>query len=241
MSGLQVTIFENHVRVPNGLGSFKNVSLQDFQKEIARVAAGMEQDGQPKQAFRLPNEAVCVRYNQHELDVLMYFPESKQTVTYDNKKYDIPFPATVILVKLKSNGKGGWTVESVLWLCTDYKIDEVPNLDNWEFSPRRYQNHLWILPFPNQYGNGGMCVGANSYRSLYNHDLRGLNELYYTILVASPFNNDLWHNAGNVINDPPHPRTWFNQLSRLEAFPWGRMRDYPNQTPVEVEEEEDDE
>lgn len=244
--GMTVTIFPTHVRVPNGLGAFKNVSLQDFTNEISRVQAGQEQQQAPKLSFRLPNEAVSVRYNQHELEILMYFEEAKREIRYGNRKYTIPFPATVIKVTLKSNGKGGWTVEGVKWLCTDYKEDEVPNLSNWEFINRNYNNHLWTLPFPNQYGDGGMCTGANSYRSLYQYDLRGLNELFYTILVASPFNNDLWgYGNRGVRMEGNGPGDWFNQLSRLDKYPWHLMPGYPQngQTPVtqtEAPEEEDE-
>jgi hypothetical protein len=244
--GLQVTIFPTHARVPNGLGAFKNVALQDFFNEISRVAAGQEQQTAPKLAFRLPNEALSVRYNQHELELLMYFEEAKREVRYGNGRYTIPFPATVIYVQLKTNGKGGWTVERVKWLCTDYKVDEVPNIANWDFTPRNFNNHLWTLPFPNQYGDGGMCTGANSYRSLYNYDLRGLNELFHTILVASPFNNDLWGNgARGVRMEGNGAGDWFRQLSRLDKFPWHLMSGYPQPTTVNAaaadEEDEDDE
>lgn len=238
--GIQITLFETHARVPNGMGSFKNVSLQDLHQEIGRVCAGAEQNSQPKQSFRLPNEAVSVRYNQHELDVLMYFEEAKREVTYGDRKYTIPFPATVVLVRLKSNDKGGWAVEAVRWLCTDYKEDEIPNLSEWEFTPRGYSNHLWCLPFPNQYGEGNMCVGRNSYRSLYTHDLRGLNELYYHILIASPFNDDLWHNAVRILDYSGNsPRGWFKMLSEQEAFPYYKLSGYPQ--PAQASEEADDE
>ena len=242
--GLQVTIFATHVRVPNGMGSYKNVSLHDFHKEISRVAAGNEQESQPKQGFRLPNEAVSVRYNQHELEILMYFPEAMREVRHGNSKFTIPFPNTVVLVPMKSNGKGGWTVERVKWLCTDYTMDEVPNIADWDFTPRQFANHLWVLPLPNQYGDGGMCVGSNSYRSLYTHDLRGLNELYYHILIASPFNDDLWPRS-NVLKSPPNVRSWLTTLSKEEKFPWHMMVGQPNQptrVPVTAvaEEEEDD-
>lgn len=232
--GMVVTIFPTHVRVPNGLGAYKNVSLQDFYSEIARVAAGTEQAGKPKQSFRLPNETLSVRYNEHELELLMYFPESKQNIRHGSSKFTVPFPNTVIHVNLKSNGKGGWAVEGVKWFCTDYSMDEVPNIDKWDFTPRQYQNHLWVLPLPNQYGNGGMCVGSNSYRSLYTHDLRGLNELYYHILIASPFNNDLWHRGVNGLRfDGNGAAAWFRFLSTLEAFPYNRLGGYPQQPTAE--------
>jgi hypothetical protein len=232
--GLEVTIFPTHVRVPNGMGSFKTISLHDFYQEIGRVAAGANPDSQPKQSFRLPNEAVSVRYNKNELDVLMYFPEEKREVRYGSSTYTIPFPNTVILVSLKSNGKNGWTVERVKWLCTDYTMDEVPNIADWNFTPAQWSNHLWVLPFPNQYGDGGMCVGRNSYRSLYTHDLRGLNELFHHILIASPFNDDLWHRGVSGLRyDGSSPRGWFKILSDLETFPYNRLGGYPQQPTAE--------
>lgn len=237
--GIQVTLFDTHVRVPNGMGSFKNVTLQDFYQEIGRICAGADQTSQPKQSFRLPNEAVSVRYNQHELDILMYFEEAKREIRYGDSKYTIPFPATVVFVKLKSNGKGGWAVEGVRWLCTDYKEDEIPNLSEWEITPRNYSNHLWCLPFPNQYGDGNMCVGRNSYRSLYTHDLRGLNELYHHILIASPFNDDLWHRGVNGLNySGSSPRGWFKLLSEQESFPYHRLSGYPQPTDEQPADDE---
>lgn len=247
MSGTQVTIFTTHVRVPNGMGSFKNVTLQDFYAELGRVLAGQDQQETPKIALRLPNECVAIRYNQHEIEMLLYFEEAKRSVRYrEDKPREIPFPATVIYVYLKSNGKGGWTVERTKWLCTDYSEDEVPGLDGkWSgFRPEGMANHLWTLPFPNQYGDGNMCVGANSYRSLYaTNDLRGLNELYYHILIASPFNDDLWPRS-NVLKSPPNVRSWLTTLSKEEKFPWHMMVGQPNQptrVPVTaVAEEEED-
>lgn len=232
-TGLQVTIFPTHVRVPNGLGSFKNVSIHDFHQEISRVATGGEQVSQPKVSFRLPSEAVSVRYNLHEIDVLMYFPETKREIRHNSSKYTIPFPNTVVFASLKSNGKNGWALERVKWLCTDYKEDEVPNLDKWEITPSQYSNHLWPLPFPNQYGDGGMCVGHNSYRSLYTNDLRGLNELFYHILVASPFNDDIWHRgAAGLRYEGSNAQGWFKILARLNEFPYDRLGGYPRTAPA---------
>lgn len=233
--GMQVTIFPNHVRVPNGMGSYKNVTLHDFYQEIARVAAGNDQEqSQPKQSFRLPNEAVSIRYNQHDLDVLMYFPEEMREVRHGTAKFTIPFPNTVIFCTLKNNGKGGFAVENVRWFATDYKMDEVPSLEKWEMVAQQYRNHLWILPFPNQYGNGGMCVGANSYRSLYTRDLRGLNELYHHILVGSPFNDDLWHRSVNGLRHDGNARAWFRYLSTLTQFPYDHLGGYPQQPTAEA-------
>lgn len=233
--GIQVTIFNSHVRVPNGIGSYKNITLQDFHQEIGRVVAGSDQVETPKVALRLPNECVAVRFNQHEVELLMYFEEAKRPIRYrEDKPREIPFPATVIRVFLKSNGKGGWTVEQVKWLCTDYKEDEVPGLDGkWsDFRPAAMVNHLWTLPFPNQYGDGAMCVGRNSYRSLYStNDLRGLNELYYHILIASPFNDDLWPRGG-VLKNPKNVRPWLTELSKLETFPWHTMVGQPDTVTV---------
>ncbi len=235
--GLPVTIFDTHVRVPNGLGSWKNVSLKDFQQEIARVAAGEEQTATPKLHFRLPNETVSISHNLHEMDLLMYFPEAKREVRYSTSKFTIPFPATLILVKLKSNGKGGWMVESVRWLCTSYLEDEVPDLGRLDFTPRQYNNRLWTLPFPNQYGDGNMCVGRNAYRSLYTNDLRGLNELFHHILIASPFNDDLWHVGSRGLTIPGRgdgAKAWFTFLSRQETFPWANMPGFPQTVNVNV-------
>lgn len=244
--GTQVTIFNTHVRVPNGIGSFKNVTLQDFYKELGRVIAGSEQQETPKTALRLPNECVSVRFNQHEVEMLMYFEEAKRDVRYrEDKPKNIAFPATVIYVYLKSNGKGGWTVERAKWLCTDYTQDELPGLDSiGEFRPGNLQNHLWCLPFPNQYGDGNMCVGRNSYRSLYTADLRGLNELFHHILIASPFNDDLWGNISGRVNGAGNGvKSWLTLLSKEEKFPWTRMPGYSQSNAASAEDEdgEDDE
>lgn len=242
-AGTPVTIFNTHVRVPNGMGSYKNVSLRDFHAEIGRVLAGEAAQETPKIPLRLPNECVAIRYNQHEVELLMYFAEAKRPIRYrEDKAKTIPFPATVVHVYLKSNGKGGWTVERAKWLCTDYTEDEVPGLDKWsDFRPGQMGNHLWTLPFPNQYGDGNMCVGRNSYRSLYaTSDLRGLNELYHHILIGSPFNDDLWPRSG-ALKNPPNVRAWLTTLSKEEKFPWHLMVGKPNATTVPVAADADDE
>ena len=239
MSGIPVTIFDNHVRVPNGLGSFKNVSIGDFLGELQAVAAGATPTSEVLQSLRLPNEAVSIRFNKNNVDLLMYFPEARRDVRYGANTYNVPFPPILIEAKLKSNGKGGWTVERVRWFMTDRKEDEVPMLTPDGLSPRGYSNHLWCVPFPNQYGDGNMCVGANSYRSLYEADLRGLNELYHHILVGSPFNNDLWSGGTRVLANSIEAKRWFERLVRCESFPFGMLSGYP--TPAaEVSEEEDD-
>lgn len=242
--GLQITLFNTHARVPNGMGSFKNISLEDFRNEIDRVCVGGEARTQPKLSFRLPNEALSVRYNQHELDLVMYFPEAKREVGHGTRRYNAAFPAVVVFVNLKTNGRGGWTVENVKWAATDYKEDEIPNLDDWEISPRGPVNHLWVLPFPNQYGDFRMCIGANSYRSLYSHDLRGLNELFYHNLIAAPFNDDLWSNGNARIANSMSSRDWFSMLNEAETFPYHMLpgnSSSSDDTDFDEEEEEDDE
>lgn len=245
--GINVTLFDTHARVPNGLGSFKNITLQDFSLEVQRVCAGTESAGTPKVSFRLPNEAVSVRSNANEMDLIMYFEGAKREIRYGNAKYNAAMPPIVIFCTLKSNGKGGWAVENVKWFATDYTQDEIPNREGWDPTPRQMSNHLWILPFPNQYGDGGMCVGSNSYRSLYTHDLRGLSELYYHILIASPFNDDLWSSGQNKLSSHMNARTWFQMLVREETFPLHMLPGYPapaNAAPIpenDSEEDEDDE
>lgn len=237
-TGIEITLYDTHARVPNGMGSFKNITLQDFRKEIDRVCLGGEVELHPKQSFRLPNEARAVRYNVNELELVMYFPAAKREVGYGSQRYNAAFPAVVIFVTLKTNGRNGWTVENVRWAATDYTEDEIPNLDDWEIAPNS-AHHLWVLPFPNQYGDFRMCIGANSYRSLYTQDLRGLNELFYHNLIAAPFNDDLWANGSSRITRPMNARTWFNQLNQAETFPYDMLPGYSG-TPEASEQDEDD-
>lgn len=245
--GIQITLFENHVRVPNGQGAFKNISMDDFKREIDRVASGTPQEQrEPMRSFRLPNEVVAMKASATQLHLLMYFPERIADLQYIPNRsrggrgtYRCPIPPTVIYCKLVHNsGNNRWAVEAVKWFCTDYKEDEVPSLDDWGTSPNNYRNHLWPLPFPNQYGDGNMCVGANSYRSSYDTDLRGLNELYHHVLLASPFNDDL----GTRTAESWSPSQLFSYLKDKEAFPFGILPGYPDrvrETPNELEENDD--
>lgn len=241
--GITVTLFDTHVRVPNGMGASKNISLPDFLTEIQRLNTGEEQTRDPLRAFRLPNEAVSFQMNRTELQLLMYFPEhihELQHIPNGTRKpnlYTCPIPPTVIFCKLQHNTSNNkWTLEQVKWFCTDYKEDEVPSIEGWGTSPGNYRNHLWPLPFPNQYGDGNMCVGANSYRTLYEPDLRGLNELYYHVLLASPFNNDL----GTRTKTGMSPSQLFNYLKNKEAFPFHILPSYPEPSNPEPLPEDDD-
>lgn len=240
MSGIQVTLFENHVRVPNGLGSYKNVSIQDFLGEMQRVAAGAVAVTEPVHDLRLPNEAVSIRFNKNNVELLMYFPEARRDIRHGASTYNVPFPPTLIHVNLKNNGKGGWMVERVRWFITDRPEDEVPMLTSEGLSPRGYANHLWCVPFPNQYGDGSMCTGANSYRSLYAKDLRGMNELYHHILVGSPFNDDLWNGGTRALKQSINSKAWFNLLVKSESFPFSYLAGYPTPAESVTEEENED-
>lgn len=241
MSGLTITIYDNHARVPNGMGSYKNISLQDLHKEIGRVLAGNDSEQTPMTALRLPNETVSVKFNSQEVQLLMYFPAAKREMRHFTKKYNVAMPPVLVSCNLKSNGKGGWMVENPRWFCTDLSEDDALNLNDMDLSPRNYSNHIWCLPFPNQYGDGRMCVGANSYRSLYTSDLRGLNELFYHILVASPFNDDLW-SGGRALKNSTGSVAWFKKLHTAKTFPFQELAGYPNptETPAQSDDEEED-
>lgn len=238
MTGFDITIFDTHARVPNGLGSFKNISLEDLHAEIGRVIQGVSQESRPMNALRLPNETVSLKYSDNEVHLLMYFPAAKRQMRHYNRKYDVAMPPVLIHVQLKSNGKGGWMVENPRWFCTDMSEDDALNLAEMEMTPLNYQNHLWPLPFPNQYGDGRMCVGANSYRSLYTSDLRGLNELFYHILVASPFNDDLW-GGGRFLKNSMNSGPWFKLLDEAETFPFAYLPGYPQSINVNLHPSDD--
>lgn len=246
--GITVTLFDSHVRVPNGMGANKNISLTDFVAELQRVATGGDQQREPLRAFRLPNEALSIKVNRNELHILMYFPERIHDLQYIPNRsrdgrgtYSCPIPPTVIFCKLQHNSSNNkWTLEQVKWFCTDYKEDEVPSLEDWGTNPQNHRNHLWPLPFPNQYGDGNMCVGANSYRTLYEPDLRGLNELYHHVLLASPFNDDL----GTRTKDGWEPVRLFRFLKDKPAFPFEILPGHPgtiNRAEAEAADEAGDE
>lgn len=247
-SGIQITLYENHVRVPNGQGAFKNISMGDFKAELDRVVSGeATQEREPTRSFRLPSETVAMKSSRTELQLLLYFPERIADLQYAPNRsrggkgtYRCPVPPTVIFCKLNHNTNNNrWTLEQVKWFCTDYKEDEVPSLDDWGTNAQNHRNRLWALPFPNQYGDGNMCVGANSYRTLYDTDLRGLNEVYHHVLLASPFNDDL----GTRTRDGWSPSQLFSYLKDKEAFPFGILPGYPTavtESPDELDEDDND-
>lgn len=240
--GVSVTIYDTHVRVPNGLGSSKNITLQDFKAELDRIVNNTgEQEAEALRGFRLPNECVTIKVNKHELQLMMYFPERVHMLEFtrgNKRKYSCPVPPTVVWVKLVHNSSNDkWAVEGVKWFATDYKEDEIPSLETWGLTIQHYRNHLWALPFPNQYGDGNMCVGANSYRTLYERDLRGLNELYHHVLLASPFNTDL----GTKTKDSWSPAQLFQFLDGKESFPFEILPGHPGRVNEPVPDEESDE
>lgn len=243
--GINVTLFDTHVRVPNGQGAYKNITLQDFKAELDRVSVGAQQEqAEAMRAFRLPNECLTIKVNRTSLHLLMYFPERTHELQYSGRgggrvgRYTCPIPPTVVWVRLEHNSSNNrWVVEQTKWFCTDYKEDEIPSLEGWGTAAQAYGNHLWALPFPNQYGDGNMCVGANSYRTLYDTDLRGLNELYHHVLLASPFNDDL----GTRTKDGWSPRQLFQFLDGKEEFPFEILPGHPGRITETVPESDDDE
>lgn len=231
-AGIPITIFDTYVRVPNGNGSFKNIAIDDFIEEVKRMKTQGARET-PGTAFRFPNEVLSAEVSSNTCNMLLYFPEAMRTVKYQPRdtrrsvEYEIPFPATIIRIMMKTDANRRWIVENVRWYATDMTMDEIPNIKGLDMTP---SNRIYPLPFPNQYGDGRMCTGANSYRSLYEHDLRGLNELYHGVLVASPFNDDL----GVKINVSLGPRAWFERLSKLKEFPYKYCNGYTGRSTVEL-------
>lgn len=239
-SGLTITIFDTHVRVPNGTGSFKNISRGDFIEEVKRMETNEPARATAGTAFRFPNEVLTAEVSPAQCRLLMYFPAAKRTVKHiasgsrHAKAYEIPFPATLIHVTMTADAAGRWVLQQPRWYCTDMNIDEVPSIRGLDFTP---QNRIWALPFPNQYGDGRMCVGQNNYKSLYSNDLRGMNELFYGVLIDSAFNDDL----GVRINLSINPNKWFEKLSKLDEFPFKYLSGYVGRSTVAIEEEDEEE
>ena len=226
---LQVYVTDTHARVPNGLGGYKSISLLDFGKELIRIAEDQEETSIGT-AIRFPNEMVSMRFSSSKIDMLLYFPSRKVTLKYHDRNIK-EYPGCIVpnvLIKVemtKMEGPEGirWSMGEVKWWTTDLSSPEIPpyqSLQEGIFSGR-----IFAVPLPNQYGNGGMCVGHNSFRTSYENNWVAMNELYWHVLIGSPFNGDLSLNlkANSRYSNPQY----FEFLQTQDEFTYGVIRNHP--------------
>lgn len=214
----QFTLFPNYVETKVG-NVKKAISLLDFKG----ILDGMLNTEAKLDHFALPFNCYTFAKSGAEIQLGCYHPERIAEVSHIDrstgraKKYKIPFPNTIVSLKL-SIRDNFWNVSDTKYFCTNKKVTQLP--DSRLVTEVDPSNGIWIMPFPNFYGDGRMCFGRNSMPTRYASNLRGL-DYFYQVLFDSAFNDDLGLNS---VDSTRSPSKWFQELSQLTAFPYEKLR-----------------
>lgn len=205
-------VMEDCIKIEVAPSIYKTISLIEFRdlflKEIRQEAKEEASD------IILPPNTISFSRAKSTLRLECFYPETIAKVRHFTKNYEIPFPNTLVMYELKTEGKGNcWTVTSV-----NYKVytGDVNQLT----SSKSAEGKLKQMPFPNFYTYGSMCYGGNSMPNRFvNGNLKGL-KYYYDVIFLSPFNNDL-----GVTGTKTHygPEAWFKHLATLKTFPYTEL------------------
>lgn len=228
MSGsTKIFITDTHARVPNGLGGFKTITLKDLGKELLRVA---EDEGESSigQSIRFPNEMIAMNFTDRKIDMMLYFPKRKVDLKFSPHERTLSypgcaFPAIIITIGMDKR-LDKWSMSAVCWFATDMNSSEIPAMGAGLPKVGSFKGRVFAVPFPNQYGNGTMCVGHNAYRTSYDDNWVAMNELYWHILVGSPFNNDIKADLKTFGQED-----YFEFLQTQDEFPYGIIKGHPGE------------
>lgn len=210
----EIRIYANYVEAESK-GVKKIFSLIDFKNML---------DRQLQVEFRLENIALpagtfMFGKSNNEIQISIYYPERKMDLKY-TPRYENPveykgcqMPNVIIshVLKLQQNE---WVITQTHYMCTDKKINELPDNAIMHYPDRR--KGVYSMPFPNFYEQGNMCYGQNVMPNRYKNNLRGL-DYFYDIIAISPFNTDLGLRTSDADMNANIAK-WFEYLQKLDKF-----------------------
>lgn len=250
---VQVQIGVDYALVPNGLGGVKKITLADFMSELEQACASAQissssQSSSSNRGVRhiYPVSMFATSETPSTKTIYMYFPETRHDILHTNSEYyikengknkargysDTIVPNVVVAIRLKfspnKEHKIRWVTDgNVLWMATPLSKSEACSASNIQVG-----SDFFPLPYNNQYDNGSMCTGGNSLQSVYYTDFSVAESLYYTTLLASPFNNDLGLKG---VNTSCSSQEWYTYLQYCEVYPYwystGCGKKRPNDCP----------
>ena len=158
------TLFPNYVETKVG-NIKKSISLMDFKS----IIDGLLNTETKLSQFALPYNCYTFAKSATEIQLACYHPERIAEISHisrdtgKSKKYKIPFPNTVIGYRLQLRD-GVWAIADVKYYCTNKKVTQLPE-DRLIDAPDN--RGIWLMPFPNYYGDGRMCYGRNAMPNRY--------------------------------------------------------------------------
>lgn len=217
ISSQTFTLFPNYVEAK--LGNIKkSISLLDFKAIIDGL---LNVDSKMTQ-LSLPFNCYTFGKSSNEIRLGCYHPERIMEIKHIDrssgkpKAYTVPLPNVIVSSRLTLK-EGVWAVQDTKYFCTNKKVTQLPE-DNIIMEADK-KNGIWLMPFPNFYGDGRMCYGRNTMPTRYSNNLRGL-DYFYQVIFESPFNDDLGIPG---ISHTRSPANWFKELAALTQFPYEKL------------------
>lgn len=210
----EVKIYSDHVVLKDFLGVEKAIGLTDFLKAFSEQ---IDNEGTTAPFF-LPENCVSFSKSGSALELNLYFPEGRKTITHHKTKMDVMFPNLLMYFKLTPVNGDQWRVIDAFYFCTNRTVGE---LQSSIIKTPSASNQVWVMPMPNMYENGRMCYGQNVMPGTFSNNLRGL-AWYYQVIFESAFNDDLGIRA---LNRSREPRAWLEYLENKEltSFPYSEL------------------
>lgn len=221
---------DNFVSLRYSDGTARRISWKDYVEGfnsafMSRVASGAQEETVVASVTtRMP--ANCVSMHEQDMGNTLFF-----TLYYPSARYDLQFndggkikniesvllPNIVIIVKLAKNKSTNlWARQSTIYYATPKVWNQIRDMDL--IAQESHRDHIWKLPLPNIFSNGGMCYGKNSVPNTFDgSDFRGIDDLH-RVIFDSPFNNDL--SIPSLSGYSGSKMGWLTKLSKQKVFPY---------------------
>ena len=215
-SCLKFEVFNNYAKVFLNDKSSLLISLPALSLTLSQLAQ--------KQNSELINTRVSVPIgtffigmSEDTLEVSIFVPAVRKKVKYISKNYEIPFPSFIISARFKKHMEQG----NVVWLATSDKVKFFATNLHYTQLPGDFiydsRPNIWVMPMPNFYSDGHMCVGQNTIPTRFPLSSVLALTRYIDVLYDGAFNADL---TVPSLLERKNPETWLQFLSTKTEFPY---------------------
>jgi len=226
---------------PFGVEIFdKVISLEDFSKALSEATfeENTPSSSQHLPAYRSPSKVLpsnILKYNGNNSSttISMYFPETHADIAFledgNRTAMRIVVPNVIVTCNYrKVEGSDNDWVQSgeARYFCSNRNLSDLKKLDFiYESMPKE---GIWVLPLPNVYTVGKLCVGSANEgllpTSICNGDFSRISYNYHFMLEA-PFNQDL--SIPEVSRTEFPVKRWLRFLEEIAGeggrFPYDRL------------------
>lgn len=228
---VKLELLENCVRIDLGQGYTKLIEYQDFSAAISKLTGDRIASVKEKVSYSLPSNTFWFACSDTVLEVSCYYPGAIRNVNYLGDVQLRVTPNIIISHNLQLS-KSGCNHSVAYFLATDLPLSR---LNRKFYTKPVYSDRVFLLPFPNMYDNGTMCVGSNQLPKQFpKGDVRGL-QAYFDMIFNSPFNNDLGVRGVSRNSTFGSVNSWFRHLTDLAKanaeFPYKELEGF---TPLKI-------